>query len=78
MDNKSHILVLNRTGFIGAHVVDELLKQGYRVRATIRSTAKGEHLKNVFKDAGDKLSFVIVEDLQKVSLFRIRGNFKVT
>lgn len=56
-----------RTGFIASHVVDELLKRSFRVRGTVRSVEKGEYLRGIFQMAGDRFSYVIVEDLQKAS-----------
>ncbi|ESK92104.1 NAD-P-bindingprotein [Moniliophthora roreri MCA 2997] len=40
------IFVTGTTGFIGSHVLDELLKQGYRVKCAVRPGAKTEHMKS--------------------------------
>ncbi|KAH8100875.1 3-beta hydroxysteroid dehydrogenase/isomerase family protein [Cristinia sonorae] len=57
------ILATGVTGFIGAHVLDELLRHGYRVRATTRSKEKGDEMLEARPDAADRLEFVVVGDL---------------
>ena len=69
----SKVLVTGANGFAAIHIVDALLKKGYSVRATIRSESKGTHLKKIFAKYGDKLEFVIVPDVAKVSLIQSRG-----
>ncbi|TCD63097.1 hypothetical protein EIP91_006001 [Steccherinum ochraceum] len=53
-------LVTGATGCVGAHVVDELLRRGHRVRATTRSIAKGEEMRRTRPTAADRLEFVLV------------------
>lgn len=62
------ILVSGANGYVALWVVDSLLKQGFSVRATVRSTKKSQHLLELFKSYGDQLEFVIVEDITKVSV----------
>ncbi|KAK3716885.1 hypothetical protein LTR37_006235 [Vermiconidia calcicola] len=45
----SLILVTGATGFIGAHIVNEALKAGYKVRGTSRSEERAEYTKKVFE-----------------------------
>lgn len=40
-------------------LVPMVILQGYSVRGTVRSESKGEHLKNVFKEYGDKVEVVV-------------------
>ena len=37
----SLILVIGANSWLGSHIVDQLLEQGYRVRGTVRSVEKG-------------------------------------
>ena len=64
----SKVLVTGANGFAAIHIIDALLKKGYSVRATIRSESKGNHVKKLFDKYEDKLEFVVVPDLVKVSL----------
>lgn len=61
------VLVTGANGYIAVWVVRRLLEQGYSVRGTVRSESKGTHLKEIFKEYGDKLEIVVVEDITKVS-----------
>ncbi|KAF7330987.1 NAD dependent epimerase/dehydratase [Mycena venus] len=56
------VVVTGGTGHIGARVIDELLKGGYRVRATARP-AKVTVLKNTYPDAKDRLEVVEMADI---------------
>jgi nucleoside-diphosphate-sugar epimerase len=60
------VLVTGANGYIAVWVVRTLLEQGYAVRGTVRSEAKGAHLKMLFDKYGDKLEIVVVEDITKV------------
>ena len=48
-----------------SHVVRTLLREGYRVRGTVRSDSKGDYLEKLFRNEG-KFDYVIVEDIIKV------------
>jgi uncharacterized protein YbjT (DUF2867 family) len=56
------VLVTRATGFIGAHVVDELLKRGVTVKASTRSLAKAERMEASRPQYVDRLHFVQVAD----------------
>jgi len=58
----SLVLVTGGTGAFGHRVVDELLKEGYTVRAVCRP-AKAEVLKAIFHSAGERLEIVEMDDL---------------
>ncbi|KAF8519607.1 D-lactaldehyde dehydrogenase [Hysterangium stoloniferum] len=60
----SKVLVSGASGFVASWITRHLLESGYNVRGTVRSPAKGEYLKNIHKQYGDKFEYVIVEDVQ--------------
>ena len=66
------VLVTGANGYVAAWVVKALLEQGFAVRGTVRSEAKSTHLCSLFKSYGDKLEFVIVEDIVKASRSYLR------
>lgn len=61
------ILVTGASGFVGSHVVDQLLHFGYRVRGTVRDGKKSGWLQRFFDDryGTDKFELVVVADLTK-------------
>lgn len=75
----SHVLVTGSTGYIGVHVVKQLLEAGYRVTATTRSHDKATKIQNEFKNYQDKLNFVFTGDLEKEGAFdeAVKGNDQV-
>ncbi|KAK0484420.1 hypothetical protein IW261DRAFT_1456425 [Armillaria novae-zelandiae] len=65
----SKVLVSGANGYIAIWIVRTLLERGFTVRGTVRSEAKGEHLKNIFKPYGHKLEIVVVDDITKGGAF---------
>jgi len=63
------VLVSGASGFIAAWVAKRLLEEGYSVRGTVRSEAKGEYLRKLFKPFGDKFEYVIVKDVSQEGAF---------
>ncbi|KZO94398.1 D-lactaldehyde dehydrogenase [Calocera viscosa TUFC12733] len=63
------VLVTGANGFLALHIVQQLLQQGYSVRGTVRSKAKGEWIRNKFSEFGQKFEFSVVEDITKEGAF---------
>jgi nucleoside-diphosphate-sugar epimerase len=62
------VLITGSTGHIGFRTLREALEQGYTVRAVVRSTEKGESIRNNhaldhIENVDSKLSFVVIPDL---------------
>ena len=67
----SLILVTGANGFVGSHVVDELIRTGYRVRGTSRDVKKTDWMKELFaKTYGEgKFEAVMVKDMAAQGAF---------
>jgi nucleoside-diphosphate-sugar epimerase len=62
----SLILLTGATGFVSAHIIQQLLRRGYRVRGTVRNLSKAEWLANeLFREEASEGAFelVLVEDM---------------
>ncbi|KAL3298627.1 NAD dependent epimerase/dehydratase [Colletotrichum asianum] len=69
MERPKYVLVTGATGFIGAHIVDELLRRGFRVRGSTRTLAKGEEMIKTREQYADKLDFIEVGDFENTNVF---------
>lgn len=61
---KPLVLLTGANGFVGAHVLEHLLKANYRVRSTVRSLEKARFIEEKYKTKKEDLSFVVVPDIQ--------------
>lgn len=63
--NEECVLVTGGTGFIAQHCILALLREGYRVRTTVRSLAREAEVRSNLKtggaEPGDRLSFVTAD-----------------
>ncbi|KAJ7616159.1 hypothetical protein DFH06DRAFT_110841 [Mycena polygramma] len=56
------IFVTGASGFLGSHVVLQLLQKGYRVRAAARG-AKADQLKTTYASYGDRVEVIKIADI---------------
>ena len=68
------VLVTGPNGFIAVWVISALLDAGFAVRGTVRTEAKGVHLKELFKAHGERFEIGIVRDNVEVSANRVGVN----
>ena len=71
IEKGSTVLVTGANGFIGSHIIDQLLQLDYKVRGTVRTEAKGKWVQDYFdeKYGHGKLELVVVSDMSKRGAF---------
>lgn len=67
--NSSLILVTGPNGYIGTHVVQQLLASGYNVRAAVRSETAAKEMKQVHAKHEPQLTTTIVPDITTPGAF---------
>ncbi|WWD19049.1 hypothetical protein CI109_103507 [Kwoniella shandongensis] len=66
----AYVLLTGPSGFIASHTAKEFLKEGFRVRGTVRSEEKGKYLKDLYaKDGLNDFDYVIVKDIVEDGAF---------
>lgn len=73
LPKESLVLVTGANGWLGMHVVDQLIEHGYRVRGTVRDAAKAEWTGKYFRDKYRPGKFfpVVVPDMVPQGAFDI-------
>ncbi|KAK9896079.1 NAD(P)-binding protein [Cystobasidium minutum MCA 4210] len=71
LEKGSLVLVTGANGFLGSHIVDQFLSEGYKVRGTVRSSEKNAWLQEYFdkKYGSGLLELAQVEDFTKEGCF---------
>ncbi|EEB96306.1 hypothetical protein MPER_04580, partial [Moniliophthora perniciosa FA553] len=64
------VLITGATGFIGSHIVSQLLAKNVKVRAVVRSASK---VKSIFPNAGSQLEIVEIPSLLDDHTEALRG-----
>lgn len=67
ISSSPYVLVTGATGFIGAHVLDDLLARGLKVRVAVRSEAKGQALRQARQQQSDRMDVVLIDDFKEAS-----------
>lgn len=60
------VFITGASGFIASNIVKQFVDNGYHVIGTVRSSAKGDKLKQLF---GDKFDYEVVENMIKEGAF---------
>ncbi|KAK8243935.1 hypothetical protein HDK90DRAFT_546391 [Phyllosticta capitalensis] len=63
------ILVTGASGFVGAHVINNLFSKGYNARAVVRSEDSAERVRKAHSDHSSKLSTVVVQHITVAGAF---------
>lgn len=57
------VLLTGANGFVGSHILDQLLIEGLLVRAVVRSDSKANQVLSDFPNFGSQLDFGVVPDI---------------
>ncbi|KAJ5690173.1 hypothetical protein N7462_004565 [Penicillium macrosclerotiorum] len=68
------VLLTGGNGFIGSHILSELVQKGHQVCCTVRTPEKGERILNDFKNYNSQISLAIVPDITTPGAFDLAVN----
>lgn len=60
---RNFVLITGGSGRLASHILNAFLVRGYCVRITVRSITEGDDLLENHRLYSDKLSFVVVKDI---------------
>jgi nucleoside-diphosphate-sugar epimerase len=63
------VLLTGGSGFIAAHLLEQLLEKGHTVITTVRSDEKARKIRDAYPDKADRLEVFIVPDIAKEDAF---------
>jgi nucleoside-diphosphate-sugar epimerase len=63
------VLLTGANGFVGSHILDQLLSRGLSVRSIVRSQTKAQQVLSDFPNYGSQLDFGIVPDITAPGAF---------
>ena len=63
------VLLTGANGFVGSHILDQLLSKGHSVRSIVRSQPKADQVLSDFPNHGSNLDFGIVPDITTAGAF---------
>ncbi|KAH6620565.1 NAD dependent epimerase/dehydratase [Boeremia exigua] len=63
------VFITGGTGFIGCHVIKEVLEAGHRARLSVRRESAIQDMKDLFPKHVDQLEFIVISDITKSDSF---------
>ncbi|RFU79411.1 nad dependent epimerase dehydratase [Trichoderma arundinaceum] len=67
---ESLVFITGASGYIGTHLIGDVLKAGHRVRVAVRSQEKSQLIKELYPSASDKIEYVIIPDMSRPSAYQ--------
>lgn len=64
------VFITGASGYIGSHLVGDVLKAGHRVRVAVRSEEKSLLIKELYPSASDRIEYVVVPDMSQPSAYQ--------
>ncbi|UKZ94516.1 uncharacterized protein TrAFT101_009387 [Trichoderma asperellum] len=66
----SLVLITGASGYIGTHLIGDILKAGHRVRAAVRSEEKGQAIKELYHSSLGRIEFTVVPDMSQPTAYQ--------